>query len=397
MPIGRTTAYQVNLAEAEAALPGAAPTPAAAAGRRLLRARRRLAQITAAQAEAEAVIAQSVENLYSLNAVAPNGTYRYEWLVPDSAAPGPGDGEVVAYAYVSGVDHIKHINAGLVGAVLVYAAGAMPKDDGKGVQELPLLFNIQNEMQSELYEFNLAREKKASGINISTTVSVHACLWVPRNTPAAPSCRASESLCSCWHTTWCVVPLRFPPALRLQAVRFPESNLMHAINGYLYCNGPTLQLAPGAKLRTILMGFGSEVDMHSPVFAGQSLSHLGELDFYLADRVLGLPAVAPAKLAIVRSRMPAPVRASFGHTTIRALPSAQDLPPTRWASCPQQRLWQTSLQAQRVLGTTTATFSTTSTPACAGAWWWGRARAGMAARGLIPCLAPLQRHTVFPA
>lgn len=51
---------------------------------------------------------------------------------------------------------------------------------------------------------------------------------------------------------------------------------MHAINGYLYCNGPTLQLAPGDKLRTILMGFGSEVDMHSPIFAGQSLAHLGE-------------------------------------------------------------------------------------------------------------------------
>lgn len=52
---------------------------------------------------------------------------------------------------------------------------------------------------------------------------------------------------------------------------------MHAINGFIYCNAPTLQLAPGAKLRTILMGFGSEVDMHSPVFAGQSLTHVGEL------------------------------------------------------------------------------------------------------------------------
>lgn len=279
MPIGRTTAYQVNLAEAEAALPGAAPTPAAAAGRRLLRAKRRLAQITAAQAEAEAVIAQSVENLYSLNAVAPNGTYRYEWLVPDSAAPGPNDGDVVAYAYVSGVDHIKHINAGLVGAVLVYALGAMPKSDGKGVQELPLLFNIQNEMQSELYEFNLAREKKASGINISTTVSP-ACaplgIRVPSNTPCCRALCTSDGLRACCHTAWCVVPLRLLPSLRLQAVRFPESNLMHTINGYLYCNGPTLQLAPGAKLRTVLMGFGSEVDMHSPVFAGQSLSNLGE-------------------------------------------------------------------------------------------------------------------------
>ena len=72
-------------------------------------------------------MAQSVDNIYSLAAVPPNGTFRYEWLVPDSAGPGPSDGDVVAYAYQSGVDHIKHTNAGLVGAVLVYAPGALPR------------------------------------------------------------------------------------------------------------------------------------------------------------------------------------------------------------------------------------------------------------------------------
>ena len=50
---------------------------------------------------------------------------------------------------------------------------------------------------------------------------------------------------------------------------------MHAINGYVYCNGPTLQMEPGEKRRVIIMGFGSEVDMHSPVFVGQSVSHMG--------------------------------------------------------------------------------------------------------------------------
>lgn len=50
---------------------------------------------------------------------------------------------------------------------------------------------------------------------------------------------------------------------------------MHGINGYIYCNGPTLQMEPGEKRRIIIMGFGSEVDMHSPVFAGQSLNYQG--------------------------------------------------------------------------------------------------------------------------
>jgi hypothetical protein len=50
---------------------------------------------------------------------------------------------------------------------------------------------------------------------------------------------------------------------------------MHAINGFIYCNGPTLQLQPGQKLRLIILGFGSEVDMHSPVFAGQTVTRQG--------------------------------------------------------------------------------------------------------------------------
>lgn len=179
VPIGNTTQYQVNIggnaAEAEAAMglaPGATlPKPAkpAAGGARRLRAGRRLSQITAAQAEAEAVIAQSVSNIYSLGAVAPRGKAKYEWLVPDSAAPGPADGDAVAYAYVSGVDHIKHINAGLVGAVVIYNKGKMPTDE-EAAKELPLLFNIQNEMQSELFERNLAQQSKASGLKIDNMV-----------------------------------------------------------------------------------------------------------------------------------------------------------------------------------------------------------------------------------
>jgi len=98
-------------------LPGAAKKPAAS-GRKLLSGRadaiaqRRLHQITASQAEAEAVIAQSVENLYALGGVAPGAEAHYEWFVPDTAGPASRDGPVVVYSYVSGVDHIKHINAG---------------------------------------------------------------------------------------------------------------------------------------------------------------------------------------------------------------------------------------------------------------------------------------------
>lgn len=230
-PINNSTQYQVNLAgQPGAPAPTVAPASAAAsAGRKLLRtgAGRHLQQFTAAQAEAEAVIAQSVENLYSLGKVAPNGTFRYEWYVPDEAGPASKDGVSIVYSYVSGVDHIKHINAGLVGPLVVYKKGKL-SDPGVD-REIPLLFNVQNEMQSELFEVNFHYQQNVTGLIIDKN-----------------------------------------------ALSFPESNLMHQINGHLYCNGPTLQLRAGDRVRWYILGFGSEVDMHSPVFDGQEVTYAGQ-------------------------------------------------------------------------------------------------------------------------
>jgi hephaestin len=232
-PVGNTTAYQVNIPGDAAA---AAPAPAAAAGpaasgRRLLAgsssSSRKLSQFTAAAAEAEAIIAQSVDNIYALGKVAPGASKRYEWYVPDTAGPGSSDGPSVAYAYVSGVDHIKHINAGLVGPLVIYKKGKL---DNPGVDlEVPLLFNIQNEMQSVYFQDNLALQGNKTKLKIDTA-----------------------------------------------ALTFPESNLMHTMNGYIYCNGPTLQLNAGDKVRWMIMGFGSEADMHSPVFDGQAVQFGGQ-------------------------------------------------------------------------------------------------------------------------
>lgn len=59
------------------------------------------------------------------------------------------------------------------------------------------------------------------------------------------------------------------------STKFPESNLMHQMNGFIACNGPTLQLPAGSRVRWIVLGFGSEVDMHSPVFEGQAVEYAG--------------------------------------------------------------------------------------------------------------------------
>jgi hephaestin len=56
---------------------------------------------------------------------------------------------------------------------------------------------------------------------------------------------------------------------------FAESNLMHAINGYVYGNGPGFDVTAGERVRWYLMGMGTEVDLHTPHWHGASATAMG--------------------------------------------------------------------------------------------------------------------------
>jgi manganese oxidase len=52
---------------------------------------------------------------------------------------------------------------------------------------------------------------------------------------------------------------------------FQESNLKHAINGYIYGNLPGLEMKKGEMVRWYLMGMGTEVDLHTPHWHGNTV------------------------------------------------------------------------------------------------------------------------------
>jgi hephaestin len=56
---------------------------------------------------------------------------------------------------------------------------------------------------------------------------------------------------------------------------FVESNLLHAINGYVYANGPGFDAPAGGRTRWYLMGMGTEVDLHTPHWHGQTATVMG--------------------------------------------------------------------------------------------------------------------------
>jgi hephaestin len=184
--------------------------------------------------------------------VAPGESVTYILAVPESAGPGASDVNTVTYGYTSSVDLVYHPYSGLVGIALVGSPGAfaalnataMPSEPvPAGVDKmLPLLIAVMNEGETVYLEKNAAD----AGVDLSTDGG-------SRRLQAAGEGEAEAA------------------AAPGGSVDFEESNLMHAINGYMFCNMPEVRVETGKIIRVASLGMGSEVDIHSIVFSGQSL------------------------------------------------------------------------------------------------------------------------------
>jgi hephaestin len=126
------------------------------------------------------------------------------------------------WMYHSHADEIADVYAGLSGFLVVTARGkARPDGSPEDVdREVFSLFEVQDENQSPLLAANLRRY---------TTARVDT-----------------------------------------EDEDFGESNLMHAVNGYVYGTGPVVRMAKGQRVRWYLMGMGTEVDVHTPHWHGNT-------------------------------------------------------------------------------------------------------------------------------
>ena len=159
------------------------------------------------------------------DSVAPGQTWRYHWTVPERAGPGPMDPSSILWMYHSHVDEPADTNSGLIGPIIVSARGTT-KADGTpaGVdREFVTLFTVFDENSSLYLDDNI---KKYAG--------------KPKSVDPADE-------------------------------GFGESNLMHSINGYVFGNLPDLTARLGERVRWYTMGMGTEVDMHTPHWHGQTV------------------------------------------------------------------------------------------------------------------------------
>lgn len=186
------------------------------------------------------------------DAVPPGKEHTYEWLVTEEAGPGPADGSSIVWLYHSHVHAPRDSNAGLIGAIIVTAQG---KANSDGIptdvdREFVTLFHIYNENQSWHFESNLKQYLGSTNL------------------------------------------------VRWDDPLFMESNMKHSINGFVFGNLPLLSMQQNERVRWYLLGMGSEPDLHTSHWHGNTVLHHGRR----TDVVDLLPAAM--KVADMQPRNP---------------------------------------------------------------------------------------------
>ena len=144
--------------------------------------------------------------------------------MPERAGPGPNDGSSVFWMYHSHTDEVMDTYTGLMGPLVITAAG----------------------------------KARSDGSPPTSTVRCTRCSSCPTRTRATTWSRTSSS-----------------PGIRgsidPEDEGFIESNLMHSINGYVFGNLPGLTMRKGDRVRWNVMGMGTEVDLHTPHWHGNTV------------------------------------------------------------------------------------------------------------------------------
>ena len=160
--------------------------------------------------------------------VLPGQTHTHTWFVNETAGPGPSDPSSIVWLYHSHVNEPVDTYAGLIGTIIITAAEfadeeAKPTDVDT---ELVTLFHVYNENESHYIDEN-----------IQTYAT--------------------------------------DPGSVIQDDDFEESNLMHAINGYVFGDLKGLDTNMGDRVRWYVVGMGTEIDVHTPHWHGNTGLHLG--------------------------------------------------------------------------------------------------------------------------
>ena len=157
--------------------------------------------------------------------VRPGESFTYTWEVDAHAAPGPADPSSIVWLYHSHVDSVTEVYDGLIGTIVVTKKGMARADNDPRPKDVDVSFTTL----FMVFDEN-GREKVL-----------------------APGKKRRK----------------------LKPEEEAEGNLKHAINGYIFANMPALEIKKGQRVRWHLVAMGSEVDLHTAHWHGQTVLEHG--------------------------------------------------------------------------------------------------------------------------
>ncbi|XP_008290705.1 hephaestin-like protein 1 isoform X2 [Stegastes partitus] len=175
------------------------------------------------------------------DSVPPRGSYTYRWEVKPEFAPTDDDANCLTWVYHSHLDAPKDIASGLIGALLTCKKGIL-KETNELVSSKPesVVESARNDVDQDVFlMFNVVDE------NLS------------------------------WYLKDNIQNCSDPAGIDIEDPDFEESNLMHAINGYMFGNLPGIKLCQNRPVAWHLFGMGNEVDIHTAFFHGNTLLDRG--------------------------------------------------------------------------------------------------------------------------
>jgi len=137
----------------------------------------------------------------------PGDTYTYVWDVSKKSAPGPNEGSSKVWVYHSHVDPVSDIYDGLIGPIIITSSESANKD------------GTPNDIDKEFINLFLIFDESEEDMDEEEA----------------------------------------------------EGHLMHVINGYIFGNLKALDMKKGDKVRWHLIGLGTEVDLHSAHWHGETV------------------------------------------------------------------------------------------------------------------------------
>ena len=174
--------------------------------------------------------------------VQPGEKYTYTWTADAKSAPGPADPSSIVWLYHSHVDSVTEIYDGLIGSIVITKKGMArsktdprPKDVDKEFTAIFMIFD-ENGREAVATTKNARHERHHSERDMHRTV---------------------------------------PSPQDLSDEEQEEANLKHAINGYIFANIPELTANKGDKVRWYLLGMGTEVDLHTAHWHGETVLENG--------------------------------------------------------------------------------------------------------------------------